>query len=88
MYSASGFTFSLILVSFCVMNFVHSINKYSKEANIQVSNNFNDDLKIRIGDSNKPFRMAKLNLLWAKAKLVSKRFPLEKHRRHRDCIIF
>lgn len=47
-----------------VINNVYSANKYSKEANVQ-----NDGLP-SLRTLEKPFRMAKLNLLWTKAQLV------------------
>lgn len=42
-------------------------NKYSAEANTETIDFRPNTLK----DLDKPFRMAKLNMLWAKAKIVS-----------------
>lgn len=58
-------------------------NKYSKEANLKSNNNYEkkvqfvDEPNVNIRDINKPFRMAKLNLLWTKAQHVSRMFHIE-----------
>lgn len=54
----------LITLAFIAFNGVSSVNKYSKDANVE---------KASLKDLDKPFRMQKLNLLWAKAKVVSKK---------------
>lgn len=48
-------------------------NKYSKEANVdkEVSDDDNDFRPISVKHLDRPFRMAKLNLLWSKAVHVS-----------------
>lgn len=61
-------TVSLLFLS---LHTIYCENKYSKEANVKFSDHFEDDPKIQIRNTDKPFRMAKLNLLWSKAKLVS-----------------
>lgn len=62
------------LVVFILLSSIYSSvfgsNKYSKEANIKFNEHFTDDPKIQIRDVDKPFRLAKLNLLWSKASLV------------------
>lgn len=49
------------------LHYTHSHNKYSSEANAPGP----DFRPISLKELDKPFRMAKLNLLWSKAKLVS-----------------
>lgn len=59
------------------MHDASSANKYSKEVNVKpeevkkakLKDYFEEDVNFHIRDHDKPFRMAKLNLLWAKAKL-------------------
>nr|ABM55634.1 hypothetical protein [Maconellicoccus hirsutus] len=58
-----------ILVSAFVLQDVFCINKYSKEANVKLKEYFEEDVNFHVRDVDKPFRMAKLNLLWAKGKL-------------------
>lgn len=65
---------------------VFGLNKYSKEVNVKVKPKevkndklkeyFEEDVNFHVRDHDKPFRMAKLNLLWSKAKVVSKSFSL------------
>lgn len=63
----------LVLFSCC-----HALNKYSKEANqpkIQdqvADTNSKDSMK----DLEKPFRLAKINLIWAKAQKVIYSFKI------------
>lgn len=72
MYSRNKFSLLLIFLIFVNLNYVYSTNKYSREANVKPSDHFDDDSQLLIRDKNKPFRMAKLNLLWSKAKLVNR----------------
>lgn len=62
------FLWVILLVS---LSTVYCENKYSREANVKLSDHFEEDPNIKIRNVDKPFRMAKLNLIWSKAKLVS-----------------
>lgn len=63
----------ILLVSFILFTSVYSGNKYSKEANQKTGsqNSQNQDDLPSLRTLQKPFRMAKLNLLWAKAQHVN-----------------
>lgn len=59
----------LVFLIVGVANFVECHNKYSADANKKT-----DPLDFRpnsLKELDKPFRMAKLNMLWSKAKIVS-----------------
>lgn len=57
---------------FIFVSIVYAENKYSKEANVNVGkSNVLNEPEINIRTLEKPFRMAKLNLLWTKAQSVS-----------------
>lgn len=66
--------FYAVLFLFFVIELGSCHNKYSKEANKPKDDN-NDMPTMR--DLNKPFRMQKINLLWEKAKIVSKYIHVE-----------
>lgn len=54
----------------CVLT-ANSVNKYSEEANKPAKNHLKLDPEINVRTVDKPFRMAKLNMLWSKAQVVS-----------------
>lgn len=56
-----------IAIFLIITTSVFGHNKYSEEANAPGP----DFRPLSLKELDKPFRMAKLNLLWAKAKLVS-----------------
>lgn len=61
--------FTLVILIAGIANFVNCYNKYSAEANKKA-----DSIDFRpnsLKELDKPFRMAKLNMLWSKAKIVS-----------------
>ncbi len=60
----------LVYTLICNLDSVLCGNKYSKEANEPLKKHFEEEPKFQIRDSDKPFRIYKLNLLWAKAKQV------------------
>lgn len=64
--------FYLTIVVFCAVQ-GKTDNKYSKEANVHKDERVDDhDFRpISLKHLDRPFRMAKLNLLWSKAVLVS-----------------
>ncbi|EEZ98539.1 alpha-2-macroglobulin receptor-associated protein [Tribolium castaneum] len=55
----------VLIVSFSSISHCH--NKYSAEANVKKSNDDVDFRPVSLKHLDKPFRMAKLNLLWSKA---------------------
>lgn len=60
--------FTLVFLIAGIANFVNCHNKYSADANKKA-----DPLDFRpnsLKELDKPFRMAKLNMLWSKAKIV------------------
>ena len=59
--------FYKIIAFLCIYNLIktNALNKYSAEANIR------DEEISNFRNLDKPFRMAKLNMLWSKAQLVS-----------------
>lgn len=64
----------LIVLFITLINYVFCdkpASKYSKKANIPEENNYGSDFR----NLQKPFRMAKLNLVWSKAAHVSYSFP-------------
>lgn len=64
----------LLCVIFAQIIYVSGHNKYSKEAN---NAKLPDDIaKINFKTLEKPFRMHKINILWAKAQHVSQNLPL------------
>ncbi|PSN37046.1 hypothetical protein C0J52_21907 [Blattella germanica] len=52
-----------VFIMFYVIKVIYGINKYSKDANLKAEET--SDLR----NLQKPFRMAKLNILWSKAQL-------------------
>lgn len=61
-------------VLFSLLHCYNCYNKYSKEANVEKNgnNNQNPDFRpVSLKHLDRPFRMAKLNLLWSKAVIVS-----------------
>lgn len=60
-------------------------NKYSAEANNAPGPDFRP---LSLKELDKPFRMAKLNLLWTKAKLVSVCLQTTKSRLHGTLLLF
>lgn len=61
-------TIGLLLI---FSNESYSENKYSEHANTVHVKNFVDEPNVNMRHIDKPFRMAKLNMLWAKAQVVS-----------------
>lgn len=59
-----------ILLSFTLIISVLTVNKYSEAANKQQKQD--GDTSFR--DLQKPYRMAKLNMLWSKAQVVSNKY--------------
>lgn len=59
----------------CVL-MVNNANKYSADANIPKKNPLKLDPEINVRTVDKPYRMAKLNMLWSKAQVVSHAFIL------------
>lgn len=61
----------ILFLTVSLLAVVNSHNKYTAEANAP-----GPDLRpLSLKELDKPFRMAKLNLLWSKAKLVSDDLP-------------
>ena len=52
-----------IFIFLLIFNYVICFNKYTSEANLN-----KNEMKFR--ELDKPYRMAKLNMLWSKAQLV------------------
>lgn len=58
-----------LVISLSTISYCH--NKYSEEANIKTKRNDDVDFRpVTLKHLDKPFRMAKLNLLWSKAVVV------------------
>lgn len=69
------FIISVVLINLIIPSYCE--NKYSKEVNAKYQKTphkdkiqFVDEPNVNIRNINKPFRMAKLNLLWTKAQSV------------------
>ena len=60
-----------VLVYLVCALMVNAVNKYSAEANKPLKNHFKLDPEINVRTVDKPYRMAKLNMLWSKAQVVS-----------------
>lgn len=61
--------YAYIVASLLCALMVNAVNKYSAEANTPVKNHFKLDPEINVRTVDKPYRMAKLNMLWAKAQV-------------------
>lgn len=59
---------TLFLFVLSAVKITKSVNKYSPEAN---QGSLNLEIPTDFRSLDKPFRMAKLNILWSKAQLVS-----------------
>lgn len=62
----------MFIINILLVLLVKAENKYSKEANVNFGKSnimYEPDVNVRTLE--KPFRMAKLNLLWTKARVVS-----------------
>lgn len=58
-----------VLVYLVCALMVNAVNKYSAEANKPLKNHFKLDPEINVRTVDKPYRMAKLNMLWSKAQV-------------------
>ena len=60
----------LVLIIYSSISYCEAVNKYSAEANKQKDDS--NHVLTSLRELDRPFRMAKLNLLWTKAKHVNK----------------
>lgn len=71
MYSNLLIISFIFILTFPIDTIFSHENKYTQQANTNSNNNNDDGKKLNFRQLDKPFRMAKLNLIWLKGQQVS-----------------